>query len=94
VDGGHQQASTVSLVTWQGCRTQAAAKRFISGCSGASTAGVTEPGGVLRIQEGCAIISELWKVVLDGAEQGMQPSSMMTWQVAWTCDTCSSPYHV
>jgi hypothetical protein len=94
VDRGHQQASTVLLVTWQGCRTQAAVKWFVSGCSGVSMAGVTEPGGVLRVQEECAIVSELWKVVLDGAEQGMRPSSTMTWQVAWTRDTCSSPYHV
>jgi hypothetical protein len=81
VDRGHQQASTVSLVMWQGCRTQAAAKRFVSGCSGASMAG---PGGVLRVQEGCAVVSALWKVVLDGAEQGMRLSLMMMWQVAWT----------
>jgi hypothetical protein len=45
---------------------------------------VTGPGGVLRVQEGCAVVSELWKVVLDGAEQGMQLLSTMTWQVAWT----------
>jgi hypothetical protein len=72
-----------SLVTWQGCRTQAAAKQLVSGCSGVSTAGGTEPGGVLRVQEGCAIISELWEVVLDGAEQGMWPLLTMMWQVAW-----------
>jgi hypothetical protein len=32
-----------------------------------STVGGTGPGGVLRVQEGCAVVSELWKVVLDGA---------------------------
>jgi hypothetical protein len=84
VNRGCRQVLMASLVTWQGCRTQAAAKQLVSGCSGASTAGGTGPGGVLRVQEGCAVVSELWEVVLDGAEQGMRPSSMMTWQAAWT----------
>lgn len=45
---GCRQVLTALLVTWQGCRMQTAAKRLVSGCSGASTVGGTGPGGVLR----------------------------------------------
>ena len=38
------------------------------------------PGGVLRVQVGCFVISELQLVFQRGPEQGMQESSSMMWQ--------------
>lgn len=45
-------------------------KQLVYGVSEGSRAGMAGPGGVLRVLEGCSIISELWAVILNRAGQG------------------------
>jgi hypothetical protein len=78
VDRGCKQVSTASLVTWQGCGTWGVAKRHVSGVSVVNWVDGTGTWGVLRVQVSYAGVSELWAMVLNGAEQGI-PLSTVTW---------------
>ena len=62
--------STASLVTRQGCGTRAAAKRLVSGGSGASWVFGTHFGGVLLGLAMYVVVLELPVVVLRQGEQG------------------------
>ena len=77
------EMSMVSLVTRQGCRTRAAAKRLISAGSGASWEAGTGHGGVSRALVVCFVVFQLQPMVQSGAEQGVWSSSTMTWQWCW-----------
>lgn len=78
VRGACQQSSTASSMTRQGCGTRAAAKRHVSGVSVVNWVDGTGTWGVLRVQVSYAGVSELWAMVLNGAEQGI-PLSTVTW---------------
>jgi hypothetical protein len=47
--------------------------------------------GVLRVQVGCFMVSELWAMVWKRAEMGIQPlltdMSLMMWQATWPHNT-------
>jgi hypothetical protein len=83
VNGGCQQLSTKSLMKRQGCRMRAAAKQLVYGGCGANWVAGTGIGGVLLGLAMYVVILELPVVVLDRAEQEIQPLSMdmllMTW---------------
>jgi hypothetical protein len=88
VNGGCQQLLTASLMTRQGCRTRAAARRVVAGGSGASWGFGTRPGGALTCLGACSFVPGPWSVFPRGAEQGVLPllknASLMTWRVGWT----------
>ena len=67
--GGCLQVQTVSLVMQAGCTTWVVAKWHISGGFGVNRVVGTHSRGVLLAQRECSVISELWAMVLSGAEQ-------------------------
>jgi hypothetical protein len=68
----------------------AVVKQCIFGVPEANRADGAGPGGVLRVQVGCFVVSELWAMVRKGGEMGIWPlltdMSRMTWQAMWMCE--------
>jgi hypothetical protein len=86
VDRGWKQVSTASSVTWQGCGTWAASKRRVFGVPEANRGDGAGPGGVLRVQVGYSVVSELRLVFQREPEPGIQELSTrvstMTWRLS------------
>ena len=65
---------------------QVAAKRRAFGVPEANGGLGARPGGVLRVQVGCFVVSELWLVFQMGPEQGIQELSTKVSTMMWQGD--------